>query len=69
MVKENIIGKSFEELDEQNMINIQGGAATPTTTLTSATTTSSIPCGLASAGISVVSLLSVSLIYTVAGGK
>ena len=55
------IGKSFEELGDQEMINIQGGA-TPTTTLTSATTTSSVPCGFASAGLTLVSVLSVTAV-------
>lgn len=50
---ERFIGKAFEELDEQEMINVQGGA-TPTTV----TTTSSVPCGLASAGLTLISVFS-----------
>lgn len=59
---EKYIGKAFEELDTQEMLNVQGGAATPATTLTSATTTSSAACDLASAGITLVSVLSVTLV-------
>lgn len=55
---EKIIGQAFEELDSQEMINIQGGA-TPVTV----TTASSVPCGLASAGVTLVSVF----VVTVAG--
>lgn len=44
---ENIIGQSFEELDDQEMINIQGGA-----TPTSVTVASSLWCAAASACVS-----------------
>lgn len=53
---ERVVGKAFEELDEQEMINVQGGA-TPATV----TTTSSIPCGLASAGLTLISVFSVTV--------
>ena len=57
------IGKAFEELDSQEMINIQGGA-TPTV----ATTTSSTLCMGASAGLTAVSVFSV-IVVTFASAK
>lgn len=59
---EKYIGKAFEELDSQEMINVQGGASPATTTLTSATTTSSVPCGIASAGVTAISVLSATVV-------
>lgn len=59
---EKYIGKAFEELDSQEMLNVQGGAPTPATTLTSATTTSSVPCGLASAAVTLVTVFSVTVV-------
>jgi len=53
-----VIGMSFEELDDMEMINVNGGGPTTITTLT---TWSSLPC-VASATVSAVSVTIVTII-------
>jgi len=60
---EKIIGSSFEELDNQEMINIQGGA-TPST----ATTLSSLPCAGASLLLSAAATLVVTATALISKG-
>lgn len=58
MTKENICGKAFEELTNDEMMEVEGGIASSLSPIVSATT---LPCGIGAS----ISCIGVSIYYTV----
>lgn len=63
-MKQEVIGRSFEELQENEMLEIQGGAAA---TSVSVTSWSSAPCTIGILTVTVVSAVGATIYFTVKG--
>lgn len=64
-MKQEVIGRSFEELQENEMLEIQGGAAA--TSASATTSWSSAPCTIGMLTVTVVSVIGATIYFTVKG--